>query len=263
MALLETPGEIISREELRQRLWPEGTFVDFEGSLNVIFKRLRTALDDDPDNPRFIETVPRKGYRFIAPVSVQDGELITTAGRVSLLGIAAQNDSQTNSPRSGKAIKRGPMFLAAVVCVSVFAIVMIAARISWYRKAEEVNRLTLSAHASAPITVRRSVAVLGFRNVSARAEDGWLAAAFSEMLSTELAGGEKLRLVSEEEVANLRFSSPWPPTDTLSQETTARVGGALNSDLLVLGSYATVGPTEHEQVRLDAAARLKNRWHID
>src|SRR5437868_2982235 len=67
--LLERPGEIVSREQLRQRLWPEGTYVDFDGSLNVILKKLRAAIDDDSDNPRFIETVPRRGYRFIAPVS--------------------------------------------------------------------------------------------------------------------------------------------------------------------------------------------------
>src|SRR5580698_3529993 len=68
--LLERPGEIVTREELRLKLWPEGTFVDFDGSLNVILKKLRAAIDDDPDNPRFIETVPKRGYRFIAPVTV-------------------------------------------------------------------------------------------------------------------------------------------------------------------------------------------------
>ena len=56
--LLEHPGEIVSRDELRQRLWPDGTFVDFDGSLNVILKKLRAAIDEDPNNPRFIETVP-------------------------------------------------------------------------------------------------------------------------------------------------------------------------------------------------------------
>ena len=55
--LLGRPGEIVTREELRQKLWPEGTFVDFDGSLNVILKKLRAAIDDDSDNPRFIETV--------------------------------------------------------------------------------------------------------------------------------------------------------------------------------------------------------------
>src|SRR5262245_25686963 len=67
--LLENPGEIVTREELRHRLWPDGTYVDFEGSLNAVLKRLRAALNDDPDQPRFIETVPKRGYRFIAPVT--------------------------------------------------------------------------------------------------------------------------------------------------------------------------------------------------
>jgi TolB-like protein/tetratricopeptide (TPR) repeat protein len=66
--MLERPGTIVTRDELRQRLWPEGTFVDFEHSLNAAIKRLRAALGDDADHPRFVETVPRRGYRFIATV---------------------------------------------------------------------------------------------------------------------------------------------------------------------------------------------------
>src|SRR5438270_8301635 len=77
LILLERPGEIVTREELRQRLWSEGTYVDFDGSLNVILKKLRAAIDDDSENPRFIETVPRRGYRFIAPVSVAPVALAT------------------------------------------------------------------------------------------------------------------------------------------------------------------------------------------
>src|SRR5947209_13058265 len=79
LILLERPGEIVTREELRQKLWAEGTFVDFDGSLNVILKKLRAALDDDSDNPRFVETVPRRGYRFIAPVSVEPISLAAAA----------------------------------------------------------------------------------------------------------------------------------------------------------------------------------------
>ena len=66
--LLERPGEVITREELRQRLWPADTFVDFDHSLNSAIKKLRQALGDDSDNPRFIETLPRRGYRLIVPV---------------------------------------------------------------------------------------------------------------------------------------------------------------------------------------------------
>lgn len=64
--MLDRPGRVVTREELQQRLWPEGTFVDFEHSLNAAVKRLRAALGDDAENPRFVETVPRRGYRFIA-----------------------------------------------------------------------------------------------------------------------------------------------------------------------------------------------------
>jgi TolB-like protein/Flp pilus assembly protein TadD len=64
--MLERPGRVVTREELQQRLWPDGTFVDFEHSLNAAVKRLRAALGDDAENPRFVETVPRRGYRFIA-----------------------------------------------------------------------------------------------------------------------------------------------------------------------------------------------------
>src|SRR5437879_12602047 len=67
--LLEHPGEVVTREELQKRLWPADTFVDFEHSLNAAIKRLRAALGDSADSPRFIETLARRGYRFIAPLS--------------------------------------------------------------------------------------------------------------------------------------------------------------------------------------------------
>lgn len=69
ISLLERPGEVITREELRSRLWPADTFVDFDHSLNAAVRRLRDALGDSADTPRFIETVARRGYRFIAPIS--------------------------------------------------------------------------------------------------------------------------------------------------------------------------------------------------
>ena len=67
--LVVRPGELVTREEIRQRLWPSGTFVDFDNGLNTAVNRLREALGDSADNPRLIETLPRRGYRFIAPVS--------------------------------------------------------------------------------------------------------------------------------------------------------------------------------------------------
>ena len=68
-ALLDRPGDLVTREELRQRLWPAETFVDFDQGLNAAVRRLRDALGDSADTPRFVETLPRRGYRFIAPVA--------------------------------------------------------------------------------------------------------------------------------------------------------------------------------------------------
>src|SRR5713226_8521922 len=67
--LLQRPGEVVTREELRSENWPPDTFVDFDNSLNTAINKLREALGDSADNPRFIETLPRRGYRFIAPVT--------------------------------------------------------------------------------------------------------------------------------------------------------------------------------------------------
>ena len=69
--LLERPAELVTREELQQRLWPTDTFVDFDHGVNAAINRLREALGDSAENPRFVETIPRRGYRFVAPVESQ------------------------------------------------------------------------------------------------------------------------------------------------------------------------------------------------
>jgi DNA-binding winged helix-turn-helix (wHTH) protein len=69
--LLERGGEVVSREDLRRRLWPQDVFVDFENNLNTLMARLREALGDPADHPRFIETLPKRGYRFIASLAEQ------------------------------------------------------------------------------------------------------------------------------------------------------------------------------------------------
>ena len=81
--MLERPGDVVTRDELRRRLWPEGTFVDFEHSLNAAVKRLRAALGDTADNPRFVETLPRRGYRFIAKL---DGAAERTDAAAAMQG---------------------------------------------------------------------------------------------------------------------------------------------------------------------------------
>jgi eukaryotic-like serine/threonine-protein kinase len=246
LLLLEQPGEIVSREELRHALWPDGTFVDFDGSLNVILKKLRAAIDDDSDNPRFIETVPRHGYRFIAPVTSIRTEAPTPISLVQ--PIVPQVDSSTlqQPMQSGRTGRR--------IVYSAASLALIFGSIAAWTHING-TRSTASASTAPPqpatVQLRRSVAVLGFRNLSEIEGDSWLGTALGEMLSTELASGEKLRLVSSEDVANLRAYSPWAKTDTLDQVTTSRIGTALSSNLLVLGSYAAIGKSEHGQLRVD------------
>ena len=247
--LLERPGEIITREELRQQLWPEGTYVDFDGSLNVILKKLRAALDDDSDNPRFIETVPRRGYRFIAPVTV-----VSMAVERHALAAAVIEDQAARSSDKEFPAPNVPERMTRYVIYAASAVVLLAlAGLGWYlrRDFSRIRTDPVRPTAATVQTPRKAVAVLGFHNLSGKVGDDWLATAFSEMLSTELAAGEKLRLVPGEDVANLRLSSPWSQTDTLGQETTARIGTSLNSDLLVLGSYTNIGRPERRQLRLD------------
>src|SRR5438477_2358231 len=85
IVLLQRPGEVVTREELRNQNWPADTFVDFDNSLNTAINKLREALGDSADSPRFIETLPRRGYRFITPVTGVDGAAGGTAPGVGAL----------------------------------------------------------------------------------------------------------------------------------------------------------------------------------
>ncbi|HXR40716.1 MAG TPA: winged helix-turn-helix domain-containing protein [Terracidiphilus sp.] len=94
LLLLQRPGAIVTREEVRQALWPADTFVDFDHGLNTAVNKLRDALDDTASNPRFIETLARRGYRFIAPVDMVGGEPAPASPR------AAEAPSQSSASRS-------------------------------------------------------------------------------------------------------------------------------------------------------------------
>src|ERR1700757_176545 len=82
--LLDRPGQVVTREELRNRLWPADTYVDFDHSLNAAIRRLRDALGDSAENPRFVETVARRGYRFVAPVSGANGNAAIRAQPIAV-----------------------------------------------------------------------------------------------------------------------------------------------------------------------------------
>lgn len=99
VALLEQPGEIVTRETIRQRLWPADTYVEFDQSLGTAVTKLRQALGDDADNPRFIETVPRRGYRFLAPVTRVLPEVLPTAATIPEARPAAQPSPASDGTR--------------------------------------------------------------------------------------------------------------------------------------------------------------------
>src|SRR5258706_15010136 len=100
ICLLESPGELVTREELHRKLWAADTFVNFEHGLNAAVKRLRQALNDSADSPRFVETLPRRGYRFIAPIQpiVGTGEVAGGQGAAAVTEGAASQDLPKEEP---------------------------------------------------------------------------------------------------------------------------------------------------------------------
>jgi hypothetical protein len=110
LALLEKPGQIVTREELQQRIWPADTFVDFEHSLNTAVKKLRLALSDRANKSRFVETLPRRGYRFLASVEALEEKPVLKQTGASVEGklftLVAQGGTEcVLAPVDGKSLE--------------------------------------------------------------------------------------------------------------------------------------------------------------
>ena len=249
--LVERPGEIVSREEVRQRLWPQDTFVEFDNSLGVAVRKLREALRDDADAPRFVETVPRKGYRFLAPVTVQD---------VSARADAKPSDKEASAVLSpareqfgaAPTIPLSSSWRGRYWMIAALVLLIVGAAVYEFRPAAPSSASTAEAGGSeGRVRVRRAVAVLGFRNLPGRPEDDWLSTAFSEMLSTELASGGGLRMVSGEDVARAKRELPLADEDTLAKSTLQRLRTNPGADVVVLGSYTLLPGKGENRLRLD------------
>ena len=119
--LLERPGDLVTREELQQRLWPDDTFVDFEHGLNSTINRLREALGDHAETPRFIETLPRLGYRFIAPV--EDGAIAAPASSPQNANAPAAERPPASGARPSASII-GMLAWAVVAALGLLAILV-------------------------------------------------------------------------------------------------------------------------------------------
>jgi eukaryotic-like serine/threonine-protein kinase len=246
--LLECPGELVTRDQLRQNLWAANTFVDFDRSLNKAMSKLRLALGDSAESPRYIETLHRRGYRFIAPL--QSNQVIGS-GAVSH---EADSGPRMPEPQLGLVKLPAPTYLGSGLMlrrwqvIVALSLIMVSLTAPYYLR----SRQTLKPVGSSPtVFPRRSVAVLGFKNLSGRADQSWVSTALSDWLTTELSAGEQLRTIPAESVAQMRIELSLPDSYSLSKETLARIGSNLGTDLVVVGSYASLGKHSGGQVRLD------------
>jgi DNA-binding winged helix-turn-helix (wHTH) protein/TolB-like protein len=235
--LVERAGQIVSRDEIRTRLWPQNTFVEFDKSLGVAVLKVREALGDDASNPRFIETVPRRGYRFIAPVKVESPQASSHPNPVPASVASPTSRLSWYSANRWTVIAVLALFLVGIV--------------SFVFRPGTRSSVSTAEASIPPVHVRRSVAVLGFRNLPGRPEDNWLSSALCEMLNTELAAGGELRLVPGEDVVRAKTDLPLRDEDSLSKSTLQRLRTNPGADVVVVGSYTMIPADPKRRIRLD------------
>jgi TolB-like protein/DNA-binding winged helix-turn-helix (wHTH) protein/Flp pilus assembly protein TadD len=176
LLLLERPGEVVTREQLQQRLWPAETFVDFDTGLNNAVKKLRDALGDSADKPRFVETLPRRGYRLIAPIQAE-------------AGVEPAADASRTTVPARKWIWAG--FLAVVIVSAAILTVM--------RRRVPAERTTTAAPARI-----ESIAVLPLENLGEEPAQEYFADGMTDALITDLAQIRGLRVISRTSVMSYK-----------------------------------------------------------
>lgn len=181
-ALLERPGEVVTRGELQARIWPDGTFVDFDKSLTKAINKVRTALGDSADNPRFIETLSRRGYRFIAPVSV-------AAGVAPGLAPGPSPDAAATVPAepAQRAPRRSWRLVAVAAGAVILATVLVALNVGGLR-----DRML----AVLGLNRIESIVVLPLENLSGDPEQEYFADGLTDELITDLGKLSSVRVIS-------------------------------------------------------------------
>jgi TolB-like protein/DNA-binding winged helix-turn-helix (wHTH) protein/Flp pilus assembly protein TadD len=226
--LLERPGLVVSREELRQRLWPSDVFVDFDHGLNKNIQKLREALSDSSDSPRYIETIPRSGYRFIgaaAQPEALDSELET------------KTQSETITPPAGSTTPHrlwGPGLLWALAG----SLAVLSCLAVWWAQRQSQ---------AMPI---RSVAVLPLENLSADPDQQYFADGMTDELITMLAKNSTLRIVSQ--TSAMQYKGVHRPVRDIARE--------LGADGIVEGSVGRSGTRVHMTIQLIYAPSDTNMW---
>jgi TolB-like protein/DNA-binding winged helix-turn-helix (wHTH) protein/Flp pilus assembly protein TadD len=234
--LLHRPGEVVTREEIQQKLWPADTFVDFENSTNAAVKKLRRALGDDPKNPQFIETLPRHGYRLIAhveiiaPVGILEPKDAPSEQEVQIVSPGQVRPAGTPSPKwwlvAGVAGTLATLF-AALIGLTVAGL---RGRLAEY----------VGGHSRAPSQASHieSIAVLPLQNLSHDPEQEYFADGLTDALITDLGQVAPLRVISRTSVIQYKGAKKRLPQ--IAQE--------LNVDAVVEGTVQRSG----NQVRITA-----------
>ena len=224
--LLERPAEMVTREELQKKLWPQGTFVDFEHGLATAVKKLRQALDDSAENPRFVETLPRRGYRFIYPVNVGAG--LKPAPTVAPVSPPVLWAAMRTSPLQWR------IAALAVAVLAATAALVIAFNVAGLR--DRVMR-AVGAVREPPLQIQ-SIAVLPLENLSRNPDEDYFADGMTDELITSLGKISALRVISRTSV--MQYKGTTKPLPEIARE--------LNVDAVVEGTVQRSG----DRVRITA-----------
>ena len=243
--LLEHPGELVTREEIQKRLWPANTFIDFEHSLNTAIKKLREALGDDADNPRFIETLPRRGYRFIYPVA---------AASPRPTGVGAGGVRPMGKPTAGEGTRRVPLqrTIAATggAAVAIVA-VLLALNVAGLRDRIVGPGLAPARPARGPALPKiESIAVLPLENLSRDPEQEYFADGMTEALITNLGKIRALRVISRTTAMHFKGT----------KKTLPEIARELNVDAVVEGSVLRSGNRVRITANLLHAPTDRHLW---
>ncbi|MGB9332293.1 MAG: winged helix-turn-helix domain-containing protein [Steroidobacteraceae bacterium] len=257
--LVEHAGHVVSKDELMKVLWPRG-YVD-ESNLTKHIWFIRRALGDGEHDSRFIETVSKLGYRFIAPVTRGSATLSLPSSLSA--PAAAAIEPNPPLPSTGLPVEPGAVRAGAVISlpgaapasrpasqvrwvVAALAAVLVALVIGW-RLVSPPKPESLTSHPG------RTVAFVGFSNLSRNAKDAWLAPALSEMLGAELSVADNVQVVPDELVRDAVSDLSPPATGGYSAPSLARLRQRLDADYVVSGSYLVTGSAEDASLRVDVA----------
>ena len=251
--LVQRRGELITREEIRNRLWADDVFLDADQGINNGIRKIRLALGDDSDDPKYVETVVGRGYRFKAEIkNYQSVYLSQDQKQVHIEAVPVEVGIE---PKEREPRKRVPSeiakhlrFAAFRRTVWIFPLVFVAVvavlfmlNVAGFRDWVKGSLDGVNVAPRFQIKIRRSVAVVGFKNLSQRSEAVWLSTALAEMLTTELAAGGQLRIVSGENIARAKRDLSLSDNDSYAPDTLLRLQKILGTDLIVTGSYSDLG----------------------